>query len=71
MKRVTYKSAEELHAAVAALASKGGAFHVVILHDDACTPAGCVCTPEFVLEELTVENYRKGQEAQEAWRKGK
>ncbi len=51
--------------------SIGGALHVVVLHDDDCTPARCVCEPEYVLEELTTENYLKGQAAQEEWKKKK
>lgn len=68
MKRTIYKSREELYRAAMSI---GGALHVVVLHDDDCTPARCVCEPEYVLEELTTENYLKGQAAQEEWKKKK
>lgn len=45
----------------------GKASHVLILHDDSCTPSACSCSPEFVLEELTVDSYKAGQLAQTDW----
>lgn len=50
-------------------AQGGAAFHVTILHDDACSPSSCVCSPEYVLEELTADTLLKGAEAQRRWKK--
>lgn len=39
--------------------------HMLIIHDDRCPGFNdCVCSPEFILEDLTVENYVEGQEKQ-------
>lgn len=51
------------------LALQGMAVHVMILHDDGCSPQACRCRPEFVLERLTDESYSAGQAAQAKWTK--
>jgi len=43
--------------------------HVIVEHDDACTPTACTCRPHYVLEDLTVENVLAGAKAEAAWRK--
>lgn len=45
----------------------GKALHAVVLHDNECTPTICVCEPEYILEDLTVENFTEGQKAQDDW----
>ncbi len=48
-----------------------GVYHAIILHDgDACASGRCVCQPWYRVEDMTVENYLEGQEAERQWRKG-
>ena len=60
----------ELYAAVASGAFAGKAMHMTVMHDDACTPARCVCSPEFIVQDLTVETCLAGQRAQASWERG-
>jgi hypothetical protein len=69
VKKIHFKTQAELVAALASSAFQGRALHMVILHDDACTPDRCSCEPEYVLEDLTVENYIAGQRAQAEWKR--
>lgn len=69
MKKIHFKSEAAMIAALTSDKFRGRAMHVVILHDDQCTPDRCVCEPEFILEDLTVENYMAGQRAQAKWKK--
>ena len=62
---VTFRTLDALQVALAE--HGGGAFHLVVLHDPACSPLGCRCSPEFVLEPLTVDNIIAGQRAQAKW----
>lgn len=66
-----FASRAALEAAMATGEIQAGAFHLVVLHDDACTPGICVCEPEFILEDLTPENYMAGQRAQADWKRSK
>lgn len=66
-KHIRCHSPEEL--AEVQLALHGMAVHVMILHDDGCSPEACRCRPEFVLERLTPEGYLEGQAAQKKWAK--
>lgn len=68
--KLHFRDQAELAAVLAAPEFQGRALHVLVLHDDACTPNICVCKPEYVVEELTTDTYLAGQKAQAAWRKG-
>lgn len=68
MKRI-FKNRAEFVAAIASGAFQGKAVHLTVLHDDACTPSRCVCEPEYVLDDLTVDTYVAGQKAQAEWEK--
>ncbi len=57
----------ELLTAVTSGELAGRALHVTVLHDDACTPSICVCTPDYIVDDLTVDSYLAGQEAQKKW----
>ena len=56
----------EFEAAVARL-PPARSYHVVVLHDDDCTPSRCGCEPEYVVEDLTVDNYQRAAKAQSEW----
>lgn len=70
MKR-EFKNQAALDAFLATGELQGTASHVLVLHDNACTPGVCVCEPSFVVEELTIDNYLAGQQAQAKWVKEK
>ncbi len=59
--------------AVTAEHFQGQLVHVVILHDDECPEryqrGACACSPEVVLEELTVDTYLSGQRGERTWRR--
>lgn len=57
-------------AAVVNALGPGRAVHVVVLHDEGCTPTSCACEPEYVVEPLTVETLTAGAEAEAVWRQG-
>lgn len=41
------------------------AWHALVLHDDGCPGfAACHCRPDYVVEELTTDNYLRGQRLQ-------
>lgn len=61
-----FSSIEAVHAAVDA-GEFGDIIHMTVLHDDACSPAGCVCTPEYLVEEGTPEAILRGAEAHQQW----
>jgi hypothetical protein len=49
---------------------EGRSLHVSVLHDEACLRGpnhACTCRPAFVVEELTVDSYMRGQTAQRQW----
>ena len=46
------------------------AAHVLLLHDDRCTPARCVCEPEVVIRPLTPEAIAEGEQLERAWKAG-
>ena len=60
-------SVEEAQALVAG-AAPGALLHLVALHGPACSPLACRCAPEYLLEQLTAENYRTALEAEARWR---
>ena len=62
----TFKTVEGLRAFTA---RRPGVWHVIVLHDDACTPSRCTCAPWYELRDLTVESYQAGIEGERAWRK--
>lgn len=67
MKPRTFKT---LEAAMAWMLAHGGMRHLVVLHDDGCLHgrgSACTCSPEFVVEDLTVETLRRGAREQERW----
>ena len=64
-----FASMTELMAYTATL--KPGLAHVLILHDDACSPDQCGCKPTYVVEDGTAENIIEGARQQRAWIKGK
>ena len=41
--------------------------HVMILHDDGCSVARCICTPTYAIEKLTAKRWLAGARAQEGW----
>lgn len=63
--RIRCTSTEELLTITKALA--GMAVHVAVLHDDACTPGVCVCSPHYVLERLTAATLEDGQRQHAGW----
>lgn len=67
--KITCKSEDELSAVL--LAIPVAAYHLLILHDEECTPSQCNCNPEYILEDLTVENLTMGQKAQQEWIRSK
>jgi hypothetical protein len=71
MKTVTFKTKSAFDAFVASDTFKGKALHVVVCHDDWCNPYACTCRPEYVVEDLTVENFEAGRKAQAAWLKAR
>jgi hypothetical protein len=46
-------------------------YHVMVLHDDDCTPSSCTCKPDYVVEIATPDNVMAGAKAERAWRKAK
>ena len=60
-----YRTLEALTEALADC--RGHAVHLVVLHDPQCSPLGCRCQPDYVLEPLTVDNIIAGQRAQAKW----
>lgn len=65
--RRTFKTLGE---ALAHMAGKGRVVHLLVLHDDDCLHGSshpCTCTPEFAVEEATVENVLRGAERQRSW----
>lgn len=71
MSKIRFRNRAELSAALASGAFKGRAMHMMVFHDDRCTPSRCTCEPEFELEELTPEAYEAGQRAQDEWVRSK
>jgi hypothetical protein len=71
VKKTEFSNKAALDAFIATGALDGRAVHLTVLHDDACRPGVCSCEPAFVVEELTEETYRVGQEAQRNWVKGR
>lgn len=55
--------------AVEFMMKRPDAYHMVVLHDDACSPARCTCKPDFVVEDMTADNWIAGQKAEDEWRK--
>lgn len=47
--------------------SPGKAYNVMVLHDEGCSPSRCACDPDYVVEDLTVETYKRGVEATRKW----
>ena len=48
----------------------GEALDCTILHDDWCTARegkGCICSPEYVLRELTVDSVIEGAKRTKEW----
>jgi hypothetical protein len=52
-------------------ANPGRVFSVGVMHDDACSPSGCVCAPWYEVREATPEALLEGQRAQAAWVRSK
>lgn len=47
------------------------AWHTIVLHDDGCPGfADCHCRPDYVVEELTTDNYLEGQRLQDEFVRG-
>lgn len=65
MKKLYCKNQDELLAVLSGLGPQ--AVHVTILHDDACSPSACVCSPDFVIEDLTGDVWFKAMKLQEEW----
>jgi hypothetical protein len=62
-----FKTHDGMVAFMRSQASKGKAWHMLILHDDGCSPARCSCQPWYEVRPLTVDNYIEGQKAQAQW----
>lgn len=64
MKERTFKTIEAAQEAVAS-GRFGSMVHLTIRHDDGCDGFDrCSCTPDYVVEPLTVESWLKGQTLQ-------
>lgn len=62
-RRHTFTSQEAMVAFL--LGQPPQAWHAIVLHDDGCPGfAACHCQPDYVVEELTVDNYLRGQRLQ-------
>jgi hypothetical protein len=69
MKPRLFKTRAGLDAFMASHAESGGAFHMVILHEDGCTPSSCRCSPWYEVRALTVDNVLDGAKREAKWRK--
>jgi hypothetical protein len=49
------------------VSGKGIVLHVMVLHDEECTPTICCCEPHFEIEKATAENFLEGEQAQAKW----
>ena len=47
----------------------GPLLHVVVEHDDNCTPSQCRCEPTYRIEPLTPETFARGARGEEEWRR--
>jgi hypothetical protein len=68
MKPTTFKTMAE---AVAFMVKEGGVGNLNIIHDDTCTFGDllpCNCHPDYVVEDLTVENLMASAKAAEMFR---
>ena len=65
--KLRFKNTAELNAFIETGALQGKAMHLLVEHDDVCTPGVCVCEPSYVLDNLTPEFFRAGQLAQAKW----
>jgi hypothetical protein len=68
MKRL-FKTQHGLDAWIAAHTGRAGAYHVMVLHDDACSPSRCSCKPWFEVRDLTTDAVLEGQRLQDKWTK--
>jgi hypothetical protein len=64
---IRLRSPAELAQLRASGALQGLAVHVLVLHDEQCTPSRCICSPEYELREVTVETLLEGARLQAAW----
>jgi hypothetical protein len=67
MKRL-FKSVDGLRAFLDT--QKGNAVHVMVLHDDGCSPSRCACKPWFEVQDLTADVWIDAESRQAAWIKG-
>lgn len=67
MKPRLFKTQHALDAFLESRRGKGDALHVLILHDEGCSPSRCSCEPWFEVRELTADNVLEGQRLQDAW----
>jgi hypothetical protein len=61
-----FSSMDDVHKAVDA-GEFGDIVHLTVLHEDGCSKGRCVCEPEYLVEEGTVEAIARGAEAESRW----
>jgi aminoglycoside phosphotransferase len=67
VKELKFKTAAQLQKYVRRRPPK--AWHVVVVHDNACSPLACTCSPEYILEDLTVANVERAIREEREWKK--
>ena len=67
MKPRTFKTESAMLAFVTA--RPAGAYQLLVLHDDGCSPDRCSCKPDYEVRELTVDNVTEGRRLETEWRK--
>jgi hypothetical protein len=70
MKKRHFRNETELAIALASGIYAGKAVNLTMLHADSCSPSICNCEPEYVVEDLTPESYKRSKRKEAAWRKG-
>jgi hypothetical protein len=65
----TFKTYASAQRAMAQIMRRPGRrlIHMVVLHDERCSPHACRCRPWYRLEELTTETWLRGEREQAQW----
>lgn len=51
------------------LSRPASTYHVLVLHDQACSASRCVCAPWFEVSDLTVDAVLEGQRLETEWKR--